>query len=245
MQFWNTLMAWVPDFDGQTVVSLFIGLVVSWLTFWWGYKNTVGVREEKIRGANFELAGAVLRRLAVDREPVTAAEFDAIRRTKAYKAAVPERRLWPFGHILDAVLTDIFENNFIDKTAKAAIITLLEASRVSDREAVAKEDAGSKADDRPPVGLLAGASAFAGALSAIAYAVFSQLDAPKKLDLDVSAGSIFLQGVLAIAGTAIAMVAMFKAFTTVKLERQRYHQARFEQQMLDEATRRYDEQWRS
>lgn len=142
----SMLWSWVPEFDGQTLFSLVIGLIVSAATFWWGYKNTIGAKDERVRAANFELAAAVQKRIAIEREALTALQFEAIRRTKAYRAAVPERRLWPFGHILDIVLTDIFENSFIDKPGKQEIIQVLEKSRTYELEAKAKEGADASPD---------------------------------------------------------------------------------------------------
>lgn len=163
--FSNYVLSWLPQFDGQTIFSLIVGLIVSWLTFWWGYKNTIGAKEERIRAANFELTAAVLKRIAIEREPVTATQFDAVRRTKAYRAAVPERRLWPFAHILDAVMTDIFDNGFIDKSAKSAIIEVLYQSRASEVEVKVKETA-APPEYRWAVAFLV---AFSGLLGALGY----------------------------------------------------------------------------
>jgi hypothetical protein len=53
----------IPKFDGQTVASIVIGAAISVVTFWLGYRRTVGAQEERVRIANSEIISTLGREL--------------------------------------------------------------------------------------------------------------------------------------------------------------------------------------
>lgn len=121
----------IPPLDGQTIFSIAIGLVVSVVTFWIGYRQTIGAREERLRSANLGLASSVLRRIAVEREQMPVAHYEAIRRATAYRGSVAVRRLHEFSQSLDIATLDTLSSDFLDTSSKNAIIQLIDDSRAT------------------------------------------------------------------------------------------------------------------
>jgi len=125
--FWN----YVPNFDGQTLFTFIVGTIVTLITFWVGYKKTIGAQEERTRAVNQELISSVLRRVAVERELMESGQFGHIKTAKSYKSSVPIQRLIGFGDALSIVLSEIIDNDFLDASSKKSIIELIEKSRAS------------------------------------------------------------------------------------------------------------------
>jgi len=207
------LFSWVPSFDGQTLFSLAVSLAVALATFYWGYRNTIGVREERIRTANGEVVASALRRLAVERERLTGEQFDAIVKTKSYRAAVSEVRMTSFDRILDAVTTDIIDNVFLDKNAKEEILSLVDESRLIPSTTV-EFRADQKGDKKIEIGLaLAGLAA--GAASLVLVSSF-WYPAPDKVPVATSsARDGYLIAILGTVGVVV-MSAIFDFIRTVK-----------------------------
>jgi hypothetical protein len=63
------------------------------VTFWIGYKKTIGAQEERARAVNQELISSVLRRGAMERAVMEEKQFQHIRNAKSYKSSIPVRRL--------------------------------------------------------------------------------------------------------------------------------------------------------
>jgi hypothetical protein len=114
--------------DGQTIVSIAIGAVITLMTFWLAYKKTIGAQDERVRAASQELIASVLKRVAVEREYMMPALFSEIRRAKAYRAGIAVDRLITFSEARGVVLAEVIDNNFLDQASKNAIIALLEQS---------------------------------------------------------------------------------------------------------------------
>ncbi len=122
---WNAL----PNFDGQTVVSLFVGSVLTLATFWFAYKKTLGAQDERARTAGQELILSVQRRVAVEREPISVGQFDEIRRAKSIRSSVSINRLLDFSDVLACVLADVVDNGFLESSSKTEIIHLINQSK--------------------------------------------------------------------------------------------------------------------
>jgi hypothetical protein len=127
--FWN----YVPNFDGQTLFTFVVGTIVTLLTFWVGYKKTIGAQEERTRAVNQELVSSVLRRVAVEREVMEAVQFQYIKTAKSYKSNVSSQRLIGFDDALSIVLSEIIDNDFLDPASKKSIIELIEKSRATQK----------------------------------------------------------------------------------------------------------------
>jgi hypothetical protein len=104
----------IPALDGQTIVSIAVGIIVTIATFIIGYKQTIGARDERLRSANLSLAASVLRRIAVEREQMPLDHFEALKRATSYRAMVPEPRLHAFTQSLDIALSDTLASEFLD-----------------------------------------------------------------------------------------------------------------------------------
>lgn len=207
------LFSWVPSFDGQTLFSLIVSLAVALATFYWGYRNTIGVREERIRTANGDVVASALRRLAVERERLTGEQFDAIVKTKSYRAAVSEVRMTSFDRVLDAVTTDIIDNVFLDKTAKEEILSLVDESRLIP-SATVELRADQKGDKKIEIGLaLAGLAA--GAASLVLVSSFWYPPADQAPSTASTARESLLALVLAAVGVVVVS-AVFDFIRTVK-----------------------------
>ena len=90
-----------PNFDGQTLFTFVVGTVVTLITFWVGYKKTIGAQEERTRAANQDLIASVLRRVAVEREVMQAVQFEYIREAKSYKWPAPGSEDTEFGVLME------------------------------------------------------------------------------------------------------------------------------------------------
>lgn len=142
---WN----YVPNFDGQTLFTFVVGTIVTLVTFWVGYKKTIGAQEERTRAVNQELVSSVLRRVAVERELMEANQFGHIKTAKSYKSSVSIQRLIGFGDALSIVLSEIIDNDFLDPSSKKSIIDLIEKSRATQQAAPAAVPATAGPPQRP------------------------------------------------------------------------------------------------
>lgn len=124
-----SLPSWLPSVDGQTAFSIVVGLAATIITFWLAYRKTIGARDERLRAADQELCNSVIKRIAVEREPLNIEQFAALRRAKGIKAQVPASRLISFGDALSIALLETIDNNFLDTPSKNSIIDLLAKSR--------------------------------------------------------------------------------------------------------------------
>lgn len=120
-KFWSFL-----SMDTQTILSLIIGTLISLILFWVGYRKTIGAREERVNSANVQLINSVLRRVAVEREVMSSAQFEKLREAKAYRAAVSQKSLLSFESVTSQVLAEVIETDFLDAKSKNAIIIILE-----------------------------------------------------------------------------------------------------------------------
>jgi hypothetical protein len=119
----------LPTFDGQTIVSIALGAALTIVTFWIGYRKTIGAQDERLRAASAELCASVIKRVAVEREVMTAEQFAAIRQAKSYKAQVQTEKLISFDNALNTALLETIDNNFLDSASKKTIIELIDSSR--------------------------------------------------------------------------------------------------------------------
>ncbi len=119
----------LPNVDGQTTFSIVVGLIATIATFWIGYRKTIGARDERLRAADQELCSSVIKRIAVERQAIDAAQFLALRRAKSIRAQVPVRRLIGFHDALSITLLETVDNNFLDAPSKNSILELIAKSR--------------------------------------------------------------------------------------------------------------------
>ena len=120
---------YLPTFDGQTVFSIIIGALLTIVTFWIGYKKTIGATEERIRASNQQLISSVLKRIAVEREPIDMIQYFALQTAKSYRNSVPAQRLISFADVLAIVFLETIDNNFLDAPSKTAVISLIDKSK--------------------------------------------------------------------------------------------------------------------
>lgn len=125
------LFGFFPRIDGQTAFSIILGSILTFGTFWIGYRKTIGAADERLRSANIDLCNSVVRRIAVERAKMTHDQFSALRRAKSFRSQVSINRLMNFNDALDYSMLEIMDNDFLDSPSKDIIINLITDSRNS------------------------------------------------------------------------------------------------------------------
>ena len=204
--FWN----YVPNFDGQTLFTFVLGTIITLITFWVGYKKTIGAQEERVCSANHDLVSSMVRRVAVERQAMDAGQYQLLRGAKALPIGLPVERLIAFGDALSIVLLDIIDNNFLDQAAKAAIIALLDQSRSTTPEGPDKKNERDKKESKMREAALASLgflSAFTGlvvAFSATWFVREPRWDSPAIVDFGKIA--ILLLALTAVLGLTLLVI---------------------------------------
>lgn len=139
------ILHYLPSFDGQTIFSIVLGAILTVVTFWFGYRKTIGAQDERQRAASSELCSSVIKRVAVERRAISAEQFSALRWAKAYKLQVQADRLIDFSGALSMALSETVDNSFLDVETKQSVISLIEESRIGAERAVQSQH-GSIAD---------------------------------------------------------------------------------------------------
>lgn len=243
--FWN----YVPNFDGQTLFTFIVGTIVTLVTFWIGYKKTIGAQEERARAVNQELISSVLRRVAVEREVMPAQQFQHIRNAKSYKSAIPVQRLIQFDSALSIVLSDIIDNDFLDSMSKKTIIELIEQSRGSlevaqpasenDRSIKREEDQAWRKAAFFSLGLL---SVAAGVVSSLFSKNFLS-DSSQVIGFD-SRADVLKLFLLITAVIVTGVAALTAVWVLIRRQRRMEFEAEFtksEQEFVDRLTRASEE----
>ncbi|WP_147272277.1 hypothetical protein [Phyllobacterium salinisoli] len=224
----------MPTVDGQTVLSIIIGLAATSLTFWIAYRKTIGAREERVHAANRDILATVLQRIAVEREVLSDAQFEAIRKARSYRSDAPFHRLFIFREVLEIVLSDVLENRFLDKQAKNDVIGVIERCRTNSvLEAVHESDTNVAEQKRKYIATLAFVSGAVGfAISTLYYIASEKIaEADQAFYRLVMAVSI-LAGVL--TASSLMITRRFGRFN-----RERDYQHRRVQSYFSTATARF------
>lgn len=181
MESQTLLLGFIPEMEAQTVFSIVVGIVVTIGTFWIGYRQTIGAREERLRSANLLLIAAALRRIAVERQVLPVTHYASVSRAVAYRSSVLVSTLNSFEVTLDIALSDILASEFLDLTSKNSIVNIIEESRGS---IVVEEKAEQKTYWSFESGVLSvallGSSALFGSIAYVVTSVGS-LDVPSDL----------------------------------------------------------------
>lgn len=209
-------LGFIPAMDGQTVISLLIGTIITLVTFWFGYTKTIGAREERIAAANRALASSVLRRIAVEREQMPGDQYEAILRARAYNHNVSPQRLFTFNQVLDHVLSETVDNNFLDRDSKNAIVGLVSGSRSA--PAPSPEKAADEPGLFPALTLmLAASSVVLGTAGTAMFDLFRQViatdGAPLAKPDNMLVTSAILAGVTLLLSMTIVFVRMLTRST--------------------------------
>lgn len=114
--------------DTKTAISILVGAVISVGTYWLGARKTRGAVQERIRAANGQLVDAVIKRIAVERQPMPEAHFRFLRSAKAREAIINENDIITFLEAKADVFAAVVSNDFLDASGKNAIIEVLDAS---------------------------------------------------------------------------------------------------------------------
>jgi hypothetical protein len=136
-------LQWLPSIDGQTAFSIAVGAVLTLATFWFAYRKTIGAKEERIRSANRELISSVIKRVAVERQPLTSEHYSRLRRAKGYDKSLNSSQLLTFPTVRDIVFSEIVESSFLDQVSKDEIIALLDQCDVNEFEVASSDQMSS------------------------------------------------------------------------------------------------------
>jgi hypothetical protein len=130
---YSTAAGVFSSLDAKDVLLWLLGLAVSLLTFWLGYRKTIGARQERARQANTELERLVLRSILLDQNRLSADDIQAIRRAKASDFQVSLAQLSDTSLLLDIIFLRVSENDYIETKAKRAAVRHIRQVTSSDR----------------------------------------------------------------------------------------------------------------
>ena len=121
--------------------------VVSIGTFWLGYRQTIGVRQERIRNADREIESSLLKRIALQNFTPDFSDIERAISGMAVIARVPVTALRSADNVINLLLMRVLQNDLIDDNHRARIIGLLRdlssKGRVQNEGTSSGEKAGS------------------------------------------------------------------------------------------------------
>lgn len=124
----SNILNWLPTVDGQTLLSIVLGAALTIVTFWIGYRKTIGAQDERSKNANLDLCSSLIKRIAVERQPVNRKQFTHLRIAKSIKSTTQVSKLISFDDAISVVLLEVIDNEFLDSASKNNIIQILDAS---------------------------------------------------------------------------------------------------------------------
>lgn len=102
-----------------------VGILVSIILFLLGYRQTVGVKKERIRTANKEVEKILIRRVVNEKFNLSIIDIKRLLEGKARDFKVKIEELYSEEQILNAIFTRILETDFINQEQRDNIIAKL------------------------------------------------------------------------------------------------------------------------
>jgi hypothetical protein len=155
------------------------GAVISVLTFWFGYRKSVGAAQERARAANAAFERTVLRRLVQEQHSASARELEILVDGFAREYDVKSSALMTPEQVLTAVYTRVADSDFITGDQREKLLGLLgpsaEAARAEEPEPPDRADHLGQRAAR--YGVMAAAAVAASALGTFVTALPNLRDA--------------------------------------------------------------------
>lgn len=102
-----------------------MGIVVSIVLFFVGYKQTIGAKKERILNCNLEIEKILIRRIIIEKYMPTVFDITRLIEGKARDYKIKENDLLLPSQILNSIYTHILETDFITQEQRNDIINLL------------------------------------------------------------------------------------------------------------------------
>lgn len=97
----------------EEYIQTIMGIIVSIILFWIGYRQTIGAKKERIKAANDKLIDTILRRVVLEDYHPKIDDINRIIEGKSRDFKVREKDLLSSVQILNTIYTRIFENDLI------------------------------------------------------------------------------------------------------------------------------------
>lgn len=150
------------------------GILVSVLLFIVGYRQTVGAKKERTRGANTDVEKVVVRRIVLEGYAPTRADIARLLQGKARDFRVAEDELLSEGQLLNTVYTRIVESDLIPTDQREEILKrILPALAETEATPIDEDQARGAPIERmlwtstALLGVIAGAASIAGGIVSV------------------------------------------------------------------------------
>ena len=99
-----------------------IGIVISGLLYYLGYRQTIGAQKEKVKAANIDIEKILLKRIVLESYKPTTKDINRLIETKARESNLRIDDLYSDIQILNTLFTRIIETDFISPDKRNEII---------------------------------------------------------------------------------------------------------------------------
>jgi HJR/Mrr/RecB family endonuclease len=183
-----------------------LGILVSFILFFIGYRQTVGAKKERIAACNTELEKILLRRIVLEGYTPTRIDIERLVEGKARDFRVHSDDLLSVAQILNSVYTRIVESDLIPAEQRHSITERITPT-LAESEAKPVEDVERTLAERHR--FLSATTAAVGVMAVLASTVGALITAlPDLANLDTTQPTLF-KTFLATAAASLAVITLF------------------------------------
>jgi len=106
----------------EVLIFKFVGMIVGWMCFVFGYRQTLGAHKERVRAANSEVEKILLRRVVLEKYTPGITDVSRLLEGKARDFKVRVEELLSEDRVLNSLFTRVQEAELIAPEAREAIL---------------------------------------------------------------------------------------------------------------------------
>lgn len=149
-----------------------LGTIVSLVLFFFQVRGQIDARREKITHANADLVGSIIKRLAIDKKPFQAVDFESFRTARAHESGLKSTTLVTFELALSCAFKELMNNPYLDISRRDEVYDLVMTSKGSQVTASDVENPLDSARDLAPSLVMAAGTSIIIGMGASALALF-------------------------------------------------------------------------
>lgn len=184
-----------------------LGIVISFVLFFFGYRQTVGAKKERIAACNAEVEKILLRRIVLEGYSPTRLDLERLSDGKARDFRVHSDDLLSVAQILNTLYTRIVESDLIPAEERRAMVDRITPALSESEAKPVEEVESSLSESRRFLSATTLAVAVMAVLASVVGALVSAL--PDLANLDTMQPALLFKTFLATAGASLAVITLF------------------------------------